>query len=37
MFRPKYYCFVFIALLFLSCAKETIPDNPVEIIPPLDE
>jgi pimeloyl-ACP methyl ester carboxylesterase len=37
MFRPKYYCFVFIALLFLSCAKETIPDNPVEVIPPLDE
>ena len=37
MFRPKYYCFVFIALLFLSCAKEIIPDNPVEVITPLDE
>jgi hypothetical protein len=37
MFRPKYYCFAFIALLFLSCATETIPDNPVEVILPPDE
>ena len=37
MFRPKYYCFAFIALLFLSCTKETIPDNPVEVILPPDE
>lgn len=37
MFRPKDYCFAFIALLFLSCAKETIPDNPVEVFLPPDE
>ena len=37
MFRPKYYCFAFIALLFLSCAKETIPEKPVEVILPPDE
>ena len=37
MFRPKYYCFAFIALLLLSCAKETIPDKPVEVILPPDE
>ena len=37
MFRPKYYCFGLIALSFLSCAKETIPDNPVEVIFPPDE